>query len=234
MKLLLLSNSTTHGYGYLEHAETLIKNYFGERKKRIAFLPYAGITFSHDDYKKKVASVFERIGHEITSVHEGDPVKIVTEADGIAVGGGNTFHLLYSVYHYGLMDVIREEVKSGKPYIGWSAGSNMACPTIKTTNDMPITQPPSFQALGLIPFQINPHYLDAHPDKHHGETREQRLLEFLEVNPNMYVAGLREGSTLLYDDGKLELIGEKQMRVFRKDDETVEFNPGDDISFLLG
>jgi dipeptidase E len=234
MKLLLLSNSTTHGYGYLEHAESLIKSYFGERKKRIAFLPYAGITFSHDAYKQKVAAVFERIGHEIISVHEGDPVKIVTEADGIAVGGGNTFHLLYSVYHYGLMDVIREEVKSGKPYIGWSAGSNMACPTIKTTNDMPITQPPSFQALGLIPFQINPHYLDAHPDKHHGETREQRLLEFLEVNPNMYVAGLREGSTLHYDDGKLELIGEKQMRVFRKDDETREFNPGDDISFLLG
>ncbi len=122
---------------------------------------------------------------------------------------------------------------SGTPYIGWSAGSNMACPSLRTTNDMPIIEPESFSAFNLISFQINPHYLDANPDGHAGETREQRIMEFLEVNPNMYVAGLREGTMFLLEDAKLSLIGQRNLRIFRKGDKPFEKKAGDDLSFLL-
>ena len=133
----------------------------------------------------------------------------------------------------GLIDVIRKKVKAGTPYIGWSAGSNLACPTLKTTNDMPIIEPSSFNALGFISFQINPHYLDANPDGHAGETREQRIEEFLEANPGMYVAGLREGTMLLLENNMLNLIGPRDMRVFRKGDKPFEVSSGQSLQFLL-
>ncbi|MBX3042771.1 MAG: dipeptidase PepE [Candidatus Kapabacteria bacterium] len=233
MNLLLLSNSTTQGYTYLEHAFDTIKSYFGNGVKKIAFVPYAGVTINWDEYTKKVADVFSNLGYEIISVHTGDAKEIINSADGIAVGGGNTFNLLKTVYDNDLKDLIKSKVIVGMPYIGWSAGSNLACPTIRTTNDMPIVEPPTFNALNLIPFQINPHYLDAHPDGHHGETREQRLLEFLEANKNMYVVGLREGSSLQFVDNKLSLIGLKQARIFKYGQEIFEVNPGDNLDFLM-
>lgn len=233
MRLLLLSNSTTQGFTYLEHAFDDIKSYFGTEVKKIAFIPYAGVTVNWDDYTKKVGDVFNKLGYKIISVHTGDPEEIIESADGIAIGGGNTFNLLKNIYDNGLIDIITEKVQIGMPYIGWSAGSNLACPTICTTNDMPIVEPPSFSALNLVPFQINPHYLDAHPEGHHGETREQRILEFLEANQNIYVVGLREGSSLKFDNGRLELIGNKNARIFRYGTETFELSPNDDLAFLM-
>ncbi|MFA5511121.1 MAG: dipeptidase PepE [Candidatus Kapaibacterium sp.] len=233
MKLLLLSNSTTQGYTYLEHAYKDIQNYFGKSIKNIAFVPYAGITISQDDYTAKVASVFNHLGYEIISVHSGNASSILENSDAIAVGGGNTFNLLKTIYDNNLKELIVNKVKGGMPYIGWSAGSNLACPTIRTTNDMPVVEPPTFDALNLIPFQINPHYLDAHPEGHHGETREQRLLEFLQMNRDIYVVGLREGSSIQVLDDKVTLIGNKATRIFKFGVETKEYMPGDDLQFLI-
>jgi dipeptidase E len=233
MRLLLLSNSTTQGYTYLEHAFDDIKNYFGKSVKNIAFVPYAGVTVNWDDYYNKVKMVFNQLGYEIISVHNGNAEKIINSADAIAVGGGNTFNLLKTAYDNGLIDIITDKVEDGMPYIGWSAGSNLACPSIRTTNDMPIVEPESFTGLNLIPFQINPHYLDAHPEGHHGETREQRILEFLEVNRDIYVVGLREGSSLLLEGNSLSLIGNKPARIFKYGTETIEKNNGDNLEFLL-
>jgi len=233
MRLLLLSNSTTQGYGYLEHSFDEIKNFFGTKIKKIAFIPYAGVTISWDDYTAKVSNVFKNLGYEIISVHSGDPDEIIENCDGIAVGGGNTFNLLKTIYDNGLQDLIISKVNDGMPYIGWSAGSNLACPTIRTTNDMPIVEPPSFSAFDLIPFQINPHYLDSHPDGHHGETREQRILEFLEANKDLYVVGLREGSILKYENNTLQLLGNKSARIFKYGNEPIEVNPNDNLKFLI-
>lgn len=131
------------------------------------------------------------------------------------------------------MSAILRKIKAGTPYVGWSAGSNVSCPTICTTNDMPIVPPESFKAIGAVKFQINPHYLDANPEGHAGETREQRILEYIEANPRRYVVGLREGCMLHLHDGKMELIGKRPMRIFKKGVETFEVNAGDDLSFLL-
>jgi dipeptidase E len=132
-----------------------------------------------------------------------------------------------------LIDVVRQKVLSGTPYIGWSAGSNVACPTIKTTNDMPVVEPGSFDAFNLIPFQINPHYLDANPAGHAGETREQRIEEFIEANPGIFVAGLREGCMLIREDERIKLVGNHKVRIFRKGITPLELGASDDLSFLL-
>ena len=154
-------------------------------------------------------------------------------AQAIVIGGGNTFALLKKMQEEDLLDVIYRRVKAGVPYIGWSAGSNGTCPTICTTNDMPIVQPESFRAIGLVPFQINPHYLDANPEGHAGETREQRINEYLEANRSRYVVGLREGCMLRIDDNGIELIGSRPMRIFKKGIATYEVQPGDNIEFLI-
>ena len=158
---------------------------------------------------------------------------LVRGAEAICVGGGNTFALAKKMQQQGLMTAILRKIKAGTPYVGWSAGSNVCCPTISTTNDMPIVEPESFKAIGAVKFQINPHYLDANPAGHAGETREQRILEYIEANPRRWVAGLREGCMLRCEDGKLELIGRRPMRMFRKGVETFEVEPGGDLSFLL-
>lgn len=231
MKLLLLSNSTTEGYTYLEHANQEIESFFGNDIKKIAFVPYAGVTISYDEYTTKVQNYFNKFEIEILSVHNGDPSDIIKKAQAIAVGGGNTFQLLKSLYDNNLVDLIKNEVLDGKPYIGWSAGSNMACPTIRTTNDMPVVEPPTFNALNFVNYQINPHYLDAHPSGHHGETREQRLLEFLELNREIYVVGLREGSMIWIENGQHKLIGTKQARIFRFGQDTYELDSNNLIHF---
>ncbi len=234
MRLLLISNSTNAGEEYLDYPKDEISKFLGDKPVKALFLPYAAVTFSFDDYETKVANRFREVGHDIISIHKfSDPIKAVEEAEAIVVGGGNTWQLNKMIQDNGLIEPIRKKIATGTPYIGWSAGSNMACPTIKTTNDMPVIEPASFNALAFIPFQINPHYLDANPDGHAGETREQRINEFLEVNPGMHVAGLREGTMLLLENTKLVLIGPRDMRIFRLGDKPYEVSSGQDLSFLL-
>jgi dipeptidase E len=211
-----------------------MKLFLGSTPVNAVFIPYAGVTISFDDYTSRVRSRFQEIGHRITSVHEAnDPVQALENAEAIVVGGGNTFHLAKMMQDQGLMDAIRKKVLAGTPYIGWSAGSNMACPSIRTTNDMPIVEPASFEALNLVPFQINPHYLDANPEGHAGETREMRIEEFIEANPGIFVVGLREGTMFLIEDASMKLLGPRPARIFRKDKDPQELEPGADCSFLL-
>ena len=234
MRLLLISNSTMAGESYLEYPKGNIQKFLGEKPVKALFIPYAGVTFSFDEYEEKVKSRFNEIGHDIVSIHHFDnPVQAVKEAEAIVIGGGNTFNLAKMMQENGLIEAIGERVKEGAPYIGWSAGSNMACPTIKTTNDMPIVEPMSFNVLNLIPFQINPHYLDAHPDGHGGETREDRIREFVELNQEMYVAGLREGCMFLFENGKLSHIGNKGCRVFKYGADAFELSSNDNFDILM-
>ncbi|CDN31234.1 Alpha-aspartyl dipeptidase Peptidase E [Mucinivorans hirudinis] len=233
MRLLLISNSTNAGEAYLEYPKYEIQKFLANVKE-VLFIPYAGVTLTWDDYQARVESRFAEIGIQVKSIHHcANPVQAVYDAQAIVVGGGNTFNLLKTMQDNGLIAPIRAKVSGGTPYVGWSAGSNMACPTLCTTNDMPIVEPQSFKALGLIPFQINPHYLDAHPDGHAGETREQRINEFTQANKGTKVAGLREGCMLLYDNGKLSLIGSRQLRLFEYGKEPLELNAGDDLSVLM-
>ncbi len=231
--LLLLSNSKNYGQEYLEHARQPIREFLGDGVRSVAFVPYAAATFSEDEYASRVGAVFGQLGYELVSVHSSSaPRDAVRSADAVAVGGGNTFLLLKRLYETGLLDVIRERAAEGMPYIGWSAGSNVACPTIRTTNDMPIVEPPGLNALGLVDFQINPHYLDEHPERHQGETREQRLLEFVAMNPNKVVVGLREGSMLRIEGDTVRLLGNRTARVFGYSADPHELGPEDDLDFL--
>lgn len=234
MRLLLISNSTNPGEPYLDYPKNEIKHFLGNKPVTALFIPYAAVTFTYDQYEMKVRERFNEIGHDIVSIHHfSNPEKAAGEASAIVVGGGNTWMLLKITREYGLIDVIRQKVIGGTPYIGWSAGSNMACPTIRTTNDMPVVEPDSFDAFNLVPFQINPHYLDSNPAGHAGETREQRIEEFIEVNPDVYVAGLREGTMLLRIDEKLVLKGKSDARIFRKGRPPAELSSSNDLSFLL-
>ena len=234
MKLLLISNSTNVGEAYLDYPKLEIKRFLGDAPVNALFLPYAGITLSYDEYEKKVATRFAEIGHQVTGIHKFvDPVKAVEDAKAIVIGGGNTWMLARKMHQNKLMDAIRKKVIEGTPFVGWSAGSNVACPTLRTTNDMPIIDPISFETLGLVKFQINPHYLDVHPQGHGGETREDRIKEFIEVNPDTYVAGLREGTMFLLENSKLSLVGNKTARIFKKGVEAKELDAASDFSFLL-
>ena len=233
-RLLLLSSSTVQGAGYLEYYESEIKDFLGRVVKRVLFIPYAGVTKTHDEYAETVRARFEAMGYALESVHESaDANEAVKRAEAIAVGGGNTFQLLLSLYQTGLIESIRSRALEGIPYVGWSAGSNVACPTIRTTNDMPIVEPPSLNALNLVPFQLNPHYIDAHPEGHQGETREQRIAEFIKVNEGLYVVGLREGSTLRIEGDAIRLCGEKPARIFVSRKDAKEYTPGESLEFLL-
>jgi len=225
-RLLLLSNSRNVGGGYLEHAEPWIRTFLGGIR-RAAFVPYAGVTLTWDDYTATVAGRFAELGVEVTSVHTSKhPVRVIEDADAVLVGGGNTFHLLKQLYETGLLWAIRARVRTGVPYIGWSAGSNVACPTIRTTNDMPIVEPARLDAMRLVPFQLNPHYTDATLPNHGGETRAQRLAEFITANPDATVVGLREGSAVLVEGSETTLLGPHTARIFRAGREVVDVDPG--------
>lgn len=230
-RLLLISNSTLYGSGYLDHAEAELRSFLGD-VKRVLFVPYA--LFDRDNYAATAQARFEKLGYELTSIHTAsDPVQAVNDTGAIFIGGGNTFRLLKALYEFELTGPIRERVSRGMPYIGSSAGSNVAGPTIKTTNDMPIVQPPSFDALGLVSFQLNPHYLDADPkSKHMGETREERIVQFLEENDTP-VIGLREGAMLRIENGKTILRGSSGARIFRKGQEPLEVMPDDQLDVYL-
>lgn len=239
--LLLISNSTNPGEEYLGWPRPYIKDFFESFDvNRILFVPYAGISLapnlqaSYDKYEANVQGVFEKLGFEIYSIHRmADPIKAVQEAEAIAIGGGNTFHLVSEMHKLGIMDAIRNRVLEGIPFAGWSAGSNVACPTLRTTNDMPIIEPPSFNCMNLIPFQINPHYLDKNPEGHGGETREARIEEFLIINPDIAVVGLREATLLLVHGNNMSLLGSRPMRLFKAGQAPEEYPVASDLSFLL-
>jgi dipeptidase E len=227
--LLLISNSTHFGRGYLDHVEDEIRDFLGSTKS-ILFIPYA--LHDQDGYAAKALERFKDFGYELTSIHKSsDPARALKQADSIFIGGGNTFRLLNRLYELELLEPIRQRVAGGMPYIGASAGSNVAGPTIKTTNDMPIVEPPSFTALGLVNFQLNPHYLDSDPKTTHmGETREERLLQYLEDNDTPVVA-LREGSLLRIENEKVLLKGFTRARIFQKGIEPMEIEPGTEVVF---
>lgn len=234
MRLLLISNSTNAGEAYLDYPKHNIHDFLGEKCVKCLFIPYAGVTVTWDDYEKKVKNRFNEVGHDIVSIHHfDDPVKAVEEADCIVIGGGNTWKLLHDMHANKLIEPIRKKVLGGTPYIGWSAGSNVTCPTLMTTNDMPIIDPLGFDALNLIPFQINPHYLDKKVEGHGGESREDRILEFIEVNREVYVAGLREGCMFVVEGDKMRIIGQRNLRLFKYGEETREIAPTEDFTFLL-
>jgi dipeptidase E len=234
LRLLLLSNSKNYGRGYLEHAEGPIKGFLGRGVQTVLFVPFAAVRVSYDEFADAVEKRFAELGYALESVHrKSDPVAAVAGAQAIVVGGGNTFHLLKQLYDTGLIEAISTRARSGVPYLGWSAGANVAGLSIRTTNDMPIVQPPSFEALGLLPFQLNPHYTDERIPNHAGETRAERILEFITVNPGVPVVGLREGSILRVEGRRLELLGEKAARVFVSGREPSEHEPGPSLQFLM-
>lgn len=178
---------------------------------QVLFIPYAGVTMSHDQYTEKVQQSIAATGLKLTGIHKfRKPDQALFDADAVLVGGGNTFRLLERLYALQLVEPLKLRVAEGLIYMGWSAGSNIAGPTICTTNDMPIIAPPSFNSLGLVPFQINPHYTDAHPFDHHGETRLQRLTEYVALNPHQRVLAMPEGSALRVDDNKAQLMGDPE------------------------
>jgi dipeptidase E len=241
-KLLLISNSTNVGEEYLGWPKQHIMDFMaGTGVKKILFIPWAGVNLadenlntSYDIYEEKVNSVFKLLGMEVYSIHkQRDPLKAVRDAGAIAVGGGNTFHLVYEMHKAGIIEEVRKKIAAGMPYMGWSAGANVACPTLRTTNDMPIIEPKSFDCFNVVPFQINPHYLDANPQGHGGETREQRINEFLAINRDVVVVGLREATALVVDGNSIKLVGARPMRLFGFGHEPREYQPGDDIGFLL-
>jgi dipeptidase E len=229
-RILLISSSTVYGCDYLDHVEQQIKSFLGTARK-VLFFPFA--LFDCDTYGAKAKARFAGMGYSIETAHAVfDPHQAIEQTDAIFIGGGNTFRLLKALQDLDLLDPIRQRVKRGAPYIGSSAGSNVAGPTIKTTKDMPIVQPRSFDSLGLVPFQISPQDPDP-TSKHMGETQEERILQFLEENDTP-VVGIREGAWLVCEDGAVTLKGEAGARIFKRGEVPVEAKPGDNIIGLVG
>ncbi|MEJ7809944.1 MAG: dipeptidase PepE [Gemmatimonadaceae bacterium] len=208
LRLLLLSNSTDAAGRYLEWPRAHLRDFLGPSVREVLFVPFAGVSISWDAYAERVRGAVEGAGYRLAAAHQApDAVTAVNQADAIAIGGGNTFYLLARLYDTGLLAAIRDRVRGGTPYVGWSAGSVVACPTIRTTNDMPIVEPPSLAALGLVPFQINAHYTDFHPPGFRGETRAERLAEFVTANPGVPVLGLPEGTLLRVEGSDMRVLG---------------------------
>ncbi|MGB0980908.1 MAG: dipeptidase PepE [Winogradskyella sp.] len=231
--IILASTSTIHGSGYLEYVLDELNLHF-KSTEEILFVPYArpgGI--SHKDYTAIASKAFKAIGKKIVGLHEFEnPKEAISKAKGIFVGGGNTFVLVNQLYKNEVLDPLKTAVKNGTPYLGTSAGSNICGLTINTTNDMPIVYPPSFKALGLVPFNINPHYLDPNPNsKHMGETRETRIKEFHRYNTQP-VIGLREGSWIEVKGNKLTLKGALNARIFEYNKTPYELATNTNLAFL--
>jgi len=232
MHILLISNATIHGRGYLDHAEEEIGKFLGHAKT-VLFFPFA--LHDRDGYAAKASARFAEMGYTMTSAHSArDPFQAIADTDAIFIGGGNTFRLLKALQDLEFIEPIRRRVRQGAPYIGSSAGANVAGPTIKTTKDMPIVQPRSFDSLGLVPFQISPHFQDPDPTSTHmGETQEERILQFLEENETP-VLGMREGAWVRAELGTVTLGGSRGARIFRRGEIPVEKTTGDEISSLIG
>lgn len=230
---IIASTSTLHGGDYLEYILPELANHFSN-SKTLLFIPYARPSgISHEEYTEKVRSAFAKINIAVKGIHEfKNPTEAIENAEGIFTGGGNTFLLVSQLYKNKVMTVLAEIVKKGTPYLGTSAGSNICGLTMQTTNDMPIIYPPSFQTLGIIPFNLNPHYLDADSQSNHmGETRETRIKEFHQFN-TLPVLGLREGSWLDVKGNKITLKGGLSARIFRQNQIPEELESGSDLSFL--
>ncbi|HJQ30659.1 MAG TPA: dipeptidase PepE [Pyrinomonadaceae bacterium] len=234
-RLLLYSNgSELIGQNPTEFAHGALRDFLGADVRRVLFVPFAAVSRTEDEYEAQVRRLFGPLGYEVESLHgASDKLAAVERADAFAVGGGNTFKLLRGLYESGALEAIRARVEAGTPYVGWSAGSNVACPTLRTTNDMPIVEPPSFKALGLVPFQINPHYTDFHPPGHMGETRDERLNEFIKMNPEVRVIGIREGTILRVEGDTVRLLGGKPARLFEHGREPRDIAPEESFDFLL-
>lgn len=230
-RVLLISNSTLYGSGYLDHAEGEIRDFLGV-VKRVLFVPFA--LYNREAYAALAHERLKAMGYDLESAHDvKDARQAAEDAQAIFIGGGNTFRLLKSLYDFELLPPIRRRVAQGMPFIGSSAGAIVAGPTLKTTKDMPIVQPPSFEALGLVSFQISPHYLDPDPNTTHmGETQEERINQFLEEN-NAPVAGIREGAIVRVEGNAIVLKGKSGARIFRKGQEPVETLPGERLDQLL-
>jgi dipeptidase E len=231
-RILLISSSNVHGTGFLDHAEPEIRDFLGP-VQRALFFPWA--LKDRDGYTAKVRERLGRMGFAVDSIHEAsDPVRAVAGADAVFLGGGNTFRLLKTMYEKDMLGPLRRRVQEGMPYVGSSAGSNVAGVTIRSTNDMPVVEPPSLSALGIVPFCINPHYLDPDPaSTHMGETREERIAQFHEENEEP-VVGLREGAILRVEGETVSLRGIARMRLFRRGQSPEEFEPGARLDFLIG
>lgn len=233
MNLLLLSSSRAGNSEYLAPYLPWITAHLGTIRT-VLFIPYAGVTVSYDDYLAKVQQALSPYAIEVQSIHQfADPRQAVSEAQAILVGGGNTFQLLHQLYQHDILTLIRNRVQSGMPYIGWSAGSNIAGATICTTNDMPIVEPPSFKALNLLPWQLNPHYTDYAPAGFHGETRDMRLAEFMLLHPETPIIALPEGTALQLSDNRLKLLGSAGGFKFLNGDKQ-PIAADEDLSALLG
>lgn len=233
--MIVASTSTLYGGGYLEYLLPKLSKVF-ENVSSLLFVPYArpgGI--SHDAYTDKVRSAFQPLGIKVSGIHEFDSARdAVKTAEALFVGGGNTFVLLNRLYEEGLLPVLRKAVRNGTPYLGTSAGSNITGPNVMTTNDMPIVHPPSLEALGLLPFNLNPHYLDPDPEsRHQGETRETRIAEFHTCNDQI-VIGLREGSWIEVSDDQILLEGSLSARIFEPGIDAYEIGSGQDLKLLAG
>ncbi len=216
MDLLLLSNSTNVGEGYLAYSKGIIRDFLLHHEDQIVFIPFAGVTVTWEEYTNQVNEALLENGLKVIPINQDkDPRWMIQSASAIMVGGGNSFQLLKLLYDQGLLGIIRDRVIAGIPYIGWSAGANIACPTIKTTNDMPIVELHSFQALGLINFQVNPHYTEEILQNHGGESRAMRIEEYIKVNPGSKVLGLPEGMILQQSGTNFKLIGDKGCKIFQ-------------------
>ena len=230
---LMLSASRVGDSAYLTHTVDLIRP-LTQPGQQWLFIPYAGVSMSYDEYLTKVQTALSPLPITITSIHQfADPKQAIQDAAGILVGGGNTFQLLNELYRYDLMHLIREKIENGIPYVGWSAGSNITGTSIRTTNDMPIVEPPSFTALGILPFQLNPHYTNYQMPGHNGESRAQRLLEFTVVDPLTPVIAIQEGSALRRQGDQLTLIGDQVAYLFHGQQQEVEIAAHSDLSEYL-
>ncbi|WP_115718604.1 dipeptidase PepE [Gallaecimonas mangrovi] len=234
MRALLLSASREGDTPFLAHALPLIDKLLAEDERELLFVPFAGVTLDWDQYSAKVAQALAPLRITVTGIHTvDDPLAAIAKAKAIAIGGGNTFRLLTELYQRQLLGAIAERVKGGSlPYIGWSAGSNVAGKSIRTTNDMPIVYPPSFDALGLLPLQINPHFSNYIQPGHNGETRTDRLNEFLTLCPEEKVACLPEGTALALDGKQMTLLGNKEAYLMAFND-TQTAEPATDITHWL-
>lgn len=235
-RLLTFSSSRVGNTEYLENAVPVIKQFLGPSPLNIAFIPFASADENYDEYVSKVRTGLADLPHTIHAVLPSNARDVIEESDVIMVGGGNTFKLLHDLYFYRLIYTIRQKVKAGVPYIGWSAGSNIAGLTIGTTNDMPIIQPESFKALGFFPFQVNPHYINQAVEGFNGETRDQRLTEFMQVNPGIPIVGLPEGTALKLENDSLTFIGDCTGVLFEPGETSAtkrEIAINEDLSFLM-
>lgn len=230
MNLLLASTSTLYGGSYLDYLTNELPDLF-EGLDEILFIPYARPSgISHEDYTEKVRTFFSTLNIKVKALHEAlDPKEAIQNAKGYFTGGGNTFLLVKTLHDLGLMELLKKELEKGKPYLGTSAGSNIGGLNMKTTNDMPIVYPPSFDTLGLVPFNLNPHFLDPDPTlKHNGETRETRILEFLTQN-DIKVVGLREGNWIRRINDHITVQGPHLSRIFEKGKEPYELSSGSSL-----